>query len=106
MSENNTLAKAEQNPQTGAEPQVTARTESNVATLDERAYHELVQGLKEVAESAPTPEAVKEPAAEEAAPVVEAEAKAEDETPEATEPESESELPERVRIGSWSETER
>jgi hypothetical protein len=35
-----------------------------------------------------------------------AEAKAEDETPEATEPESESELPERVRIGSWSETER
>lgn len=104
MSENNTLAQAEQTPQTGAEPQVTARTESNVATLDERAYHELVQGLKESAEPAPTPEALKEEPTAEQAPAVEeapAEPKAEDETPEA-----EAELPERVRIGSWSENER
>jgi hypothetical protein len=105
MSENNTLAQAEITPQTtGAEPQVTARTESNVATLDERAYHELVQGLKESAEPAPTPEAPKEEPTAEQAPAVEeapVETKAEDETQE-----SESELPERVRIGSWSETER
>lgn len=105
MSENNTLAQAEKTPQTtGAEPQVTARTETGVATLDERAYHELVQGLKETAEPAPTPEAPKEEPTAEQAPAVEeapAETKAEDETQE-----SESELPERVRIGSWSETER
>ena len=105
MSENNTLAQAEITPQTtGAEPQVTARTETGVATLDERAYHELVQGLKETAEPAPTPEAPKEePTAEQAPAVEEApdEAKAEDETQE-----SEAELPERVRIGSWSENER
>jgi len=105
MSENNTLAQAEITPQTtGAEPQVTARTESNVATLDERAYHELVQGLKESAEPAQTPEAPKEEPTAEQAPAVEeapVEPKAEDETPEA-----EAELPERVRIGSWSENER
>ena len=105
MSENNTLAQAEQTPQTtGAEPQVTARTETGVATLDERAYHELVQGLKETAEPAPTPEAPKEEPTAEQAPAVEeapAETKAEDETQE-----SEAELPERVRIGSWSENER
>jgi len=105
MSENNTLAQAEQTPQTtGAEPQVTARTETGVATLDERAYHELVQGLKETAEPATTPEAPKEEPTAEQAPAVEevpTETKAEDETQE-----SESELPERVRIGSWSETER
>ena len=105
MSENNTLAQAEITPQTtGAEPQVTARTETGVATLDERAYHELVQGLKETAEPAPTPEAPKEEPTAEQAPAVEeapAETKAEDETQE-----SEAELPERVRIGSWSENER
>jgi hypothetical protein len=105
MSENNTLAQAEKTPQTtGAEPQVTARTETGVATLDERAYHELVQGLKETAEPAPTPEAPKEEPTAEQAPAVEeapVEPKAEDETPEA-----EAELPERVRIGSWSENER
>ena len=105
MSENNTLAQAEITPQTtGAEPQVTARTETGVATLDERAYHELVQGLKETAEPAPTPEAPKEEPTAEQAPAVEeapAETKAEDETQEA-----EAELPERVRIGSWSENER
>jgi hypothetical protein len=105
MSENNTLAQAEQTPQTtGAEPQVTARTETGVATLDERAYHELVQGLKETAEPAPTPEAPKEEPTAEQAPAVEevaTETKADDETQE-----SEAELPERVRIGSWSETER
>jgi len=105
MSENNTLAQAEQTPQTtGAEPQVTARTETGVATLDERAYHELVQGLKETAEPAPTPEAPKEEPTAEQAPAVEevaTETKAEDEASE-----TEAELPERVRIGSWSETER
>jgi hypothetical protein len=107
MSENNTLAQAEiTTPQTSAEPQVAARTESNVATLDERAYHELVQGLKETAEPAPTPEAPKEEPTAEQAPAVEeaeapAETKAEDETQE-----TEAELPERVRIGSWSENER
>jgi len=107
MSENNTLAQAEiTTPQTSAEPQVAARTESNVATLDERAYHELVQGLKETAEPAPTPEAPKEEPTAEQAPAVEeapVETKAEDENETA---ETESELPERVRIGSWSETER
>jgi len=74
MSENTTLAQAEQNPQTGTEPQVAVRTESSVATLDERAYHELVQGLKESAEPTPAPEAPKEEAKSEEAPVA-------DETP-------------------------
>lgn len=105
MSENNTLAQAEQTTQTGAGPQVVAQTESNVAILDERAYHELVQGLKETAEPTPAPEA---PEAE----VVDVPAEETPvETPTETKVESEddptaTELPERVRIGNWSESER
>jgi len=109
MSENTTLAQAEQNPQTGTEPQVAVRTEPSVATLDERAYHELVQGLKESAEPTAPVEATKEEAkseeapAEEIAPTEETEAKGEEV---AKESDDDAELPERVRIGSWSETER
>jgi hypothetical protein len=107
MSENNTLAQAEQNPQTGTEPQVAVRTESNVATLDERAYHELVQGLKESAEPTPAPEAPKEEAKSEEAPVAEeAPIPAEEAKSEEVASDEDAELPERVRIGSWSETER
>jgi len=105
MSENNTLAQAEQTTQTGAGPQVVAQTESNVAILDERAYHELVQGLKETAEPTPAPEAQEAEVADvpaEETPV---------ETPTETKVESEddptaTELPERVRIGNWSKAER
>lgn len=110
MSENTTLAQAEQNPQTGTEPQVAVRTEPSVATLDERAYHELVQGLKETAEPTPAPA---ETPKEEANTPEESPAVAEDAKPEETkteevaqESDDDSELPERVRIGSWSETER
>jgi hypothetical protein len=104
MSENNTLAQAEQTTQTGAGPQVVAQTESNVAILDERAYHELVQGLKETAEPTPAPEA---PEAEvEDVPTEETPAETPTETKVESEDVSATELPERVRIGNWSESER
>ena len=104
MSENNTLAQAEQTTQTGAGPQVVAQTESNVAILDERAYHELVQGLKETAEPTPTPEA---PEAEvEDVPTEETPVETPTETKVESEDVSATELPERVRIGNWSESER
>ena len=104
MSENNTLAQAEQTTQTGAGLQVVAQTESNVAILDERAYHELVQGLKETAEPTPAPEA---PEAEvEDVPTEETPVETPTETKVESEDVSATELPERVRIGNWSESER
>lgn len=104
MSENNTLAQAEQTTQTGAGPQVVAQTESNVAILDERAYHELVQGLKETAEPTPAPEAPEAEVAD--VPTEETPAETPTETKVESEDVSATELPERVRIGNWSESER
>jgi len=104
MSENNTLAQAEQTTQTGAGPQVVAQAESNVAILDERAYHELVQGLKETAEPTPAPEA--QEAEVEDVPTEETPAETPTETKVESEDVSATELPERVRIGNWSESER
>lgn len=118
MSDTTTLAQAENSTQTGAEPKVAARTESNVATLDERAYHELVQSLKE--NTQPTTEPAQAlPSEGQKAEVSDEAQKAENQAEQAEEaPESEkdtetadtslaeNDLPERVRIGSWSETER
>lgn len=96
-------------------------TQTGIATLDERAYHELVQQLKEeaVPEKTETPkeepkvEAPEEPQAEPAQAVAE-EPKAEEAKPEEAQPdkpevdevEETGRLPERVRIGTWNETER
>jgi hypothetical protein len=123
MSEN-TPAQAETNTQTGVSNETQNKT-VDVAALDERAYHELIQTLdpkaieakqaEPVAKEAPQPETPAEQPAEaaeaqEPAKAEEAEKTEEkeqeepkaDETAE-TDPEN---LPERIRIGSWSEVER
>lgn len=125
MSEN-TPAKAENTTQTGVSNETQNKT-VDVAALDERAYHELVQSLdpkaieakpaEQVAKENPQPETPAEQPAEAAEaqePAKAEEAKEEpkeedkkeepkaEETPE-LDPEA---LPERIRIGSWSEVER
>lgn len=112
MSETNTPVQTEQ---------PTTQTQNNkpdVATLDERAYQELVQRLSTAVEQ---PKAEEAPVATEPAP--QPEPKAEDEAqspkaeaqPEEVKPEEVRDeipdpqaniLPERVRVGSWSEEER
>lgn len=123
MSEN-TPAQAETNTQTGVSNETQNKT-VDVAALDERAYHELIQTLdpkaieakqaEPVAKEIPQPETPAEQPAE-AAEAPEP-AKAEDaektEEPKKEEPKAEENdevdpenLPERIRIGSWSEVER
>lgn len=107
MSEN-TPAQAENTPTSVPETQNPKTTD--VAALDERAYHNLVQALD--ANATPTPPEAPEPApAPEPSPAEAIVAQAQDPKNEETQEEApqeqlESELPERVRIGSWSETER
>jgi hypothetical protein len=108
MSEN-TPAQAENTPTSVPETQNPKTTD--VAALDERAYHEMIQALDPNAIPAKE-EAQAEP--EQQAPVAEAqepkeeEVVKEDEAKEEAKPEEELDtaLPERVRIGSWSKTER
>ena len=105
----NTPAQAENTPTSVPETQNPKTTD--VAALDERAYHEIIQALdpnatpepaKEEPKAEPEQEApvaeAQEPEKEEAKEEVKEEAPAQEETDIA--------LPERVRIGSWSETER
>lgn len=112
MSETNTPVQTEQS---------TTQTKNNkpdVATLDERAYQELIQNLSTAVEQ---PKADEAPVATETAPQPEPKAEEEAQSPKA---EAQSEgvkqdavmdeipdpqaniLPERVRVGSWSEEER
>ena len=108
MSETNTPVQTEQTTQ-------TQNNKPDVATLDERAYQELVQKLSTAVEQ---PKAEEAPVATEPAP--EPEPKAEDQAKaeanleevkpdevkdEIPDPQSNI-LPERVRVGSWSEEER
>jgi hypothetical protein len=108
MSETNTPVQTEQTTQ-------TQNNKPDVATLDERAYQELVQKLSTAVEQ---PKAEEAPVATEPAP--EPEPKAEDQTKaeanlEEVKPDEVKDeipdpqaniLPERVRVGSWSEEER
>jgi hypothetical protein len=120
MSEN-TPAQAENTTQTGVSNETQNKT-VDVAALDERAYHELVQTLnpntieakpaEPVAKENPQPETPADQPAEAAQ--AQEPAKAEEEKDQAEQDESkadespstEAELPERIRIGSWSEVER
>ena len=96
--------------------QTTTQTQNNkpdVATLDERAYQELVQKLSTAVEQpkeeetpvATDPAPQPEPKAEESAETHLEEVKAEVVGDEIPDPQSNI-LPERVRVGSWSEEER
>lgn len=123
MSEN-TPAQAETNTQTGVSNETQNKT-VDVAALDERAYHELIQTLdpkaieakqaeqvagetsqpetpaQQPAEAAEAPEPAKAEEAEKTEEKEQEEPKAEEIAE--TDPEG---LPERIRIGSWSEVER
>ena len=125
MSEN-TPAQAENTTQTGVSNETQNKT-VDVAALDERAYHELIQSLdpkaieakpaEPVAKDNPQPETPAEQpeeAAQAQEPAKAEEAKEEPKDEEAKEepkaeetpaPDPET-LPERIRIGSWSEVER
>lgn len=112
MSETNTPVKTEQTTTT----QTTNKTD--VAALDERAYQELVQNLTAVVEQPKAEAAATDPSLPdkqaEAEAVKSPEASvAEESKPEEVKPEesdipepSANVLPERVRVGSWSEEER
>lgn len=112
MSETNTPVQTEQS---------TTQTQNNkpdVATLDERAYQELVQKLSTAVEqpkidpasAAADPALNPEPKAEEEAQSPKADAQSEEVKPEDVRDEipdpQANVLPERVRVGSWSEEER
>jgi len=106
------------------EPQSTSATSTQtqgIATLDERAYHELVQQLKEEAVPEKTETPKEEPKAEVAEEPKVEQAEAAPEEPKADAPAEEAQpvkpqedevdeingrLPERVRVGSWNEVER
>ena len=108
MSETNTPVQTEQTTQ-------TQNNKPDVATLDERAYQELVQKLSTAVEQ---PKAEEAPVATDPAPQPEpkaeetttAEAQQEEVKPEEVKDEIPDPqagiLPERVRVGSWSEEER